>query len=206
MLETLGVTPSRSLKENVGRMLRGHVGWVLSLFLMGLGFKFAMVLKSDSPVPYLDQWEAEAINTYLPWFHHTLSFGDLFEAHNEHRIFWTKIYDLALLLLNRQWDSELQMTLNAVLHCGALAGFGWLMARLMGKENWPFIWLPLMLTLALPFAWENTLAGFQSQFYFMLIFSLLTIWLLGLNEPWSVRWILGIVAGVAGWFTMASGF
>ncbi len=200
------MTPSRRLKDIVGRMFRGHGGWALSLFLMGLGVKFMMVLKSDSPLPYLDQWEAEAINTYLPWFHHTLSLGDLFKAHNEHRIFWTKLYDLALLILNRQWDSELQMALNAVVHCATLAGFGWLMARLMGRENWPFIWLPLALTLMLPFAWENTLAGFQSQFYFMLIFSLLTIWLLGLSEPWSLRWFLGAAAGVAGWFTMASGF
>ena len=197
---------NRRRKETVERNFRGHVGWVLSLFLIGLGMKFRMVLKSDRPLPYLDQWDAEAVNTYLPYFNHTLSFTGLFKAHNEHRIVFTRIYDLVLLLLNGQWDSELQMAFNAIFHCAALAGFGWLMARVMGKENWPFIWLPLALALALPFAWENTLAGFQSQFYFLIIFALLTLWLLGTSEPWTRHWWLGVVCGVLGLFTMASGF
>jgi hypothetical protein len=198
--------PTRRWKETAQQSIRGHLGWVLSLFLIGLGIKFMMVLKSDSPLPYYDQWDAEAVNTYLPYFHHTLSIAGLFKAHNEHRIFFTRVYDLLLLLLNGQWDSELQMALNAILQCAALAGFGWLMARLMGRENWLFIWPPLVLALVLPFGWENTLAGFQSQFYFLLIFALLTLWLLGMNEPWTLRWSLGVVAGILGLFTMASGF
>src|ERR1700733_8428403 len=104
------------------RNFRGDLGWVLSLFLIGLGMKFRMVLKSDSPLPYFDQWDAEAVNTYLPYFHHTLSLGGLFTAHNEHRIVLTKVYDLILLLMNGQWDSELQMAFNAVIHCAGLAG------------------------------------------------------------------------------------
>ncbi|HZQ47072.1 MAG TPA: hypothetical protein VFC07_08675, partial [Verrucomicrobiae bacterium] len=58
----------------------------------------------------------------------------------------------------------------------------------------------------LPFAWENTIWGFQSQFYFLLFLSLLTIWLLGLSESFSIRWWLGVIAAVAALFTMASGF
>ena len=68
------------------------------------------------------------------------------------------------------------------------------------------VWLPLVLALALPFGWENSLAGFQSQFYFLLVFSLLTLWLLGLHPPESARWWCGAAAAVMALFTLASGF
>jgi len=70
---------------------------------------------------------------------------------------------------------------NAFLHSGAIAGFGWLMASLIGKKYWPAIWLLLALIIVPPFAWENTLWGFQSQFYFMVIFCPATLRLLGLE-------------------------
>ncbi len=197
---------TRRGKEWAAQNFRGHLGWVLSLFLVGLGAKFLMILQSNSPLPYYDQWEGEAVDTYVPYYEHALALVDLFKAHNEHRIFFTRVYDLMLLLLNGQWDSQLQMTLNAGLHCAAIAGFGWLMAGLLGKARWPLIWPPLALALVLPFGWENTLWAFQSPFYFMLIFSLLTMWWLGLGEPFSVRWKLGVATGVMALFTMASGF
>jgi hypothetical protein len=87
-----------------------------------------------------------------------------------------------------------------------VAGFGWVMASLPGKRSWLLIWPVLALDLALPFGWENTLWGFQSQFYFLLIFSWLTIWLLGLHNPWSGRWWLGALTGFAAVLTVASGF
>ena len=143
---------------------------------------------------------------YFPYFEGKLSLADLFAAHNEHRIFFTRIYGLGLLLLNGQWDGQLQMVINAIIHCATLAGLGWLMSRWLEKRYWILLWLPLILALALPLGWENSLAGFQSQFYFLLVFSLLTLWLLGLHKPNSARWWCGAVAAVMSLFTLASGF
>jgi hypothetical protein len=198
--------PTRSRLSGFGRSLRGHWGWIVSLFLVTLGAKLWLIHRSGTPLPFLDQWDGEAISLYFPFLQHHLSLADLFQAHSEHRIVFTRLCDLALLLLNGQWDNQLQMVVNAFIHSAAIAGFGWLMARLMGRQCWPWIWLPLALALVLPFAWENTLSGFQSQFYFLLIASGVTIWGLGLNEPWSRGWRLGGYVAVAALFTVAAGF
>jgi hypothetical protein len=179
--------------------------WMLSLFLVGLGAKLWLIQRFGTPLPFWDQWE-EARVVYVPYFEGKLSLPDLFSAHNEHRILCTRLYSLALLLLNGQWDGQLQMVVNAVIHCATLAGLGWLMCRWLEKKYWVWIWLPLVLVLALPFGWENSLAGFQSQFYFLVVFSLLTLWLLGLYPPLSARWWCGAAAAIMALFTVASGF
>jgi hypothetical protein len=179
--------------------------WMLSLFLIGLGARLWLIHRFGTPLPFWDQWE-EARVVYVPYFEGKLSLADLFSAHNEHRILCTRIYSLALLLLNGQWDGQLQMVVNAIIHCATLAGLGWLMSRWLEKKYWILVWLPLVLVLALPFGWENSLAGFQSQFYFLVVFSLLTLWLLGLHPPKSVRWWCGVVAAIVALFTVASGF
>lgn len=166
--------------------------------------KLLMLQRCVNPLPYYDQWEAEAAAVYVPYYEHVLRIPDLFHPHNSHRIFFTRVYDLALLLLNRQWDSQLQMVLNAVIHCATVAGFAWLMAGLMGRRYWLFIWVPFAIAVMSPFGWENALWGFQSQFYFLLLFSLLTICLLG-SRPLSSPWRCGVFAGVCALFTMASG-
>ena len=179
--------------------------WMLSVFLIGLGARLWLIRRFGTPLPFWDQWE-EARVVYLPYLEGKLSVADLFSAHNEHRIFFSRIYGLALLLLNRQWDGQLEMVCDAVIHCATLAGLGWLMCRRLARQQCLLAWLPLVLLLALPFGWENTLAGFQSIFYFFLLLSLLTLWLLGLHPPGSVGWWCGAAAAIMALFTLASGF
>jgi hypothetical protein len=183
-----------------------HFTWAASLFLAGLGAKFGLILAYGFSLPYHDQWPAEAFELFIPCLSGKFSLAVLFEPHNEHWIIFTRILELSLLQLNGQWDSVLEMACNAAIHCAGAAGFGWLMASLLGKRSWLLIWPVLALDLALPFAWENTLWGFQSQFYFLQIFSWLTIWLLGTNQSWSARWWLGAAIALADVFTMAPGF
>ena len=183
-----------------------HFAWATSLFLTGLGAKLGLIFIYGRSLPYLDQWPGEGIELFVPWFTGHFSVATLFSPHNEHRIFFTRLLDLALLLLNGQWDSLLEMACNAVILCAGVAAFGWAAAALLGKRSWPLVWTVLALDLAVPFAWENTLWGFQSQFYFLLIFSWLTIWLLGLNPAWSRRWWLGALAALAAVFSIATGF
>ena len=180
--------------------------WAASLFLAGLGAKLCLVAGYGRPLPYLDQWPGEAIEMFVPLSAGQSVLAVLFHPHNEHFIVFTRALELLLVKLNGQWDSLLEMTCNAVIHCAAVAGFAWAMASLFGKRSWLVLWPALALVLALPFAWENTLWGFQSQFYFLFLFSWLTIWLLGMNPAWSWKWWLGVVAALAADFTMAAGF
>lgn len=143
---------------------------------------------------------------YLPYFAGKLSLADLLSAHNDHRIFFHRVYSLGLLLLNRQWDGQLQMVGNAILHCATLTGLGCLMCRWIQSKYWILVWLPLVLVLVLPFGWENSISGFQSFFYFAVTFSLLALWLLGLYPPGSIPWWCGAAAAIMVLFTLSSGF
>ena len=156
-------------------LVREHLGWALSLFLVILGAKLWLIHQAATSLPLLDQWDGEGADVFLPWLQGHLSFADLLRGHNEHRILFTRLLDLGLLEMNHQWDNQLEVVVNAILHTTTLTIFGCAMARMLGKICWPIIWAALALVSVPPFAWENTLWGFQSQFYFLLLFSLLTM-------------------------------
>ncbi len=178
--------------------------WLVSLFLVGLGSRLWLIHKAGTSLPFWDQWE-EARVVYIPYFEGKLSLAELFAAHNEHRIFFNRFYDLALLLLNGQWDNMVETVANAFTYTAGITGLGWIVARRAGCGFWPFVVLPLMLVLALPFGWENTLSGFHSQVYFGVLFSLLTIWLLGCQEPLSYRWGAGVFVAIGSLCVPVSG-
>jgi len=60
---------------------------------------------------------------------------------------------------------------------------------------------------SIPYGWENTLAGFQSQFYFLLLFSFVFLWCMVRYEPSGrLRFLVGIVScAVLSFFSLASG-
>ncbi|HUB87721.1 MAG TPA: hypothetical protein VMB22_07490, partial [Verrucomicrobiae bacterium] len=63
----------------------------------------------------------------------------------------------------------------------------------------------LMPFFALPYAGENTIWAFNSQAYFLAIFSVPTLAGLGFGKPGGWSWWVGLAAAVMGLFTMASG-
>jgi hypothetical protein len=178
--------------------------WVLGAFLVMLGAKLWLLKEFGTPLPYWDNWD-DAHTVFVPYFEGKLSLASLLSPHNEHRLFFTRIFDLGLLVANGQWDNHVLTVVNAVIHSSSLTGLGCLMARSMDGKPWPQIFLPLMLAVTVPFAWDNTFGGFHSMFYFMLLFSLLTIWLLGMHEPFNARWWLGVGTVACSLFTAASG-
>lgn len=187
------------------RGLLQDLAWAMSIFLVGTGLKLRLIFHCASSLPYTDQWDGEGANLYIPFYQHRSILGELLSGNNEHRILFTRLYDLLLLVFNHQWDNRLQMVCNAMIHAATLAGLGWLLARLLGRKFWPVLWVLLVPMLALPFGWENTLAGFQSQFYFLVTLNFLAIWLWGLHDAFSWKWWLGVTAAVLSVFTVASG-
>ncbi len=176
------------------------------LFLLVLGAKLWLIRDFGSDLPYWDQWNSEAGHLLIPWFGDSLTMAHFFESHNEHRIVFTRLIALALTVLNGQWDALLGMVVNAAIHALSAVVLVWVMIRAGGWKTALPALPAVALAFALPFSWENTLAAFQSQFYLLLLLSLVSIALLILRKPLSAWWFAGIAVAAAGIFTMASGF
>src|SRR5687768_9324622 len=104
------------------------VGLATCLFLLIVAAKWAIFDRYGSPMPDWDQWDAEAVELFIPWFEGKDFLSHLFHPHNEHRVILTKLQNLALVLLNGQWDSRLEAVTNALLHTVLAVAF-WLCAR-----------------------------------------------------------------------------
>lgn len=189
-------TPARTERSERLPLLAAGV------FLVIFGARLLLVRIAGTDLPFWDQWDAEAIHLYLPYFDGTLSPGDLFAPHNEHRIALTRLAALGLLLVNGTWDPLLQMTLNAALYAATGAAVFWLL-RTGAAIPWG---LSVALLFSLPFGWQNTLGGFQLQMYLLVGLSFLFFWLLTDETPPPWRWAAGSLCAVLLLFTMASGF
>ena len=188
------------------------VGWInvaaslLALFLVVAGARWWLVQTYTTELPYVDQWDGEASAVLKPWMEGQLHWGDLFRPHNEHRIVLTRALCLGLFAANGQWDGQLETTVNAAL-CG---GFAVLTAGTLLRVFGPGWRWTILAAVAvcdtLPFGWENTLNGFQSQNYFLIIFSLAAVWGLGLHRAGAMEWLIGLAGAVLACLSMGSGF
>ncbi len=179
---------------------------VLGFVLLILGGKFWFIGAAGSDLPMWDQWDGEGAMTLQPWIEGTLDARAIFHPHNEHRLITTKLYVLGLFAANGQWSAFVETTANAVVHVlSALLLLG--LARRWLAGRW-FIAFGALLALlfTLPFSWENTLFGFQVQFYLLLLFSLAQLALTLASDRFGWRWWLGQACGLLAVATMASGF
>lgn len=183
------------------------IGWLpwIALLATIIGARLWLVSLFATGLPIHDQWDAEAAFLFKPWLEGHLTWTDLFRLHNEHRIMPSRLLALGLLRLNGQWDAQLQMAVNAIL-CGiigiAVTAAAW---RFFSRQSIPCLAAAISLWLALPYAQENTLWGFQSCFYFTLIFSLIAIWGLSFHPAFSKPWWFGGMSAILACFSMASG-
>jgi hypothetical protein len=184
--------------------------WVILLqygafVAMLFGIKLWLIGFYGNATPYWDQWDAEAADLYKPFLEGALHWTDLFAPHNEHRIFTTRLLALAELSINGVWNPLLQMVVNAGLHIVALVISIALLTRVIGRNHLPALLVFALAMFGVPYAWENTLAGFQSQFYFVLLFSMLFLWCAVTQEPLSALWWGGVVCGMFAFLSLASG-
>ena len=128
-----------------------------------------------------------------------------FSPHSEHRLLLTRLLAMGLLEFAGQWDVILQMYVNAALHTGVLIVVLYLLRDLVDRTSGMILAMFGALVLMVPFGWENTLAGFGNQFYFLMLFSVLSLaGTLGAAAN-SLRWWVEVVLSVASFFCMASG-
>lgn len=168
--------------------------------------KMLLISAYGNATPFWDQWDAEADYLYRPWLEGTFSWSHLLGLHNEHRIVTTRILGLVLLEMNgRVWNPILQMQVNALLHVLATCVLLYFVTRVVPEKLRLAIYIFVAFVFSIPFGWENTLAGFQSQFYFLLLFSFVFLWSMAACESYSLKWWAGILAGILCTLSLASG-
>ena len=195
--------PRMSLKvENLG------LAWMIYPFacaLVVIGAKCWMISRYGSPTPFSDQWDAEGAFLYPKYFDGTLSFFDLISPHNEHRILVTRLWSLLLLELEGYWDPILQMVANTLILGAAVALFIAAFRPILDHRSWLVFALFSMVIFSLPFGWANTLAGFSSSWYFMLLFSIAGLVVIIDAAAFTPRWWLAALLLILSYFSIAGG-
>ena len=171
-----------------------------------LGTKLWLIHENATVAPLGDQWDGEALWLYEPYLNGHLDWlSELFSAHNEHRILFTRVLDLLLLELAGQWDPVLQMMVNAALHTTFVVLLLFSVLRWLPGIVFFGLCLFASMLFAIPFAIENILGAFQSPFYLLLLFSIAAISLVVPSRTFSSRWWIGTVLGLSSVFCLASG-
>jgi hypothetical protein len=170
------------------------------------GARFWLVDTCGSSVPFWDQWDAEGEALFAPLLQGNLPLSHFFAPHNEHRIVLTRLLALGLFELNGMWDPRLEMVVNAAIAAGTAALVAGLLLREIGWRWWRPVVCAVAVLWTLPYAWENTVWGFQSQFYLLLFFSFLALWGLCHGRTCSAAGWIGTASAVLACLTMASGF
>jgi len=169
-----------------------------------LGAKLWLIAVYGSSTPFWDEW-VEPVTLFRPYLTGQLSIHDLLAAHNEHRIFLTRLVALALFVAEGRWDPVARTLVNAAIHAAAIGVFLVMLSRTLDAARTWILALLAALLFALPFGWANTLVAFQTQFYFLVLLGPLSLWLLYASAAWSLRWWLGTLLGVLTYFSVASG-
>lgn len=178
----------------------------IGLVLIILGGKFMLIRSHGTDVPHWDAWIIEGESLIKPWVEDDLDFSVLYSNHNEHRPLFTRVWALGIFVLNGQWDARLEAVANTSLHIASALILFFLLSPLFRGWMKPVLPLLLVLTFALPFNWENTLRGFQSQFAFLLLFTLVYLHGSLMRKSPGIGWWVAQFAGLATLLTAASGF
>ncbi|MEI7707647.1 MAG: hypothetical protein WCI90_05200 [Chlorobium sp.] len=182
--------------------------WLYFAFIfIVFGAKAVIISNFGSSVPFWDQWSAEGLGLYCPLIDGTLRWTDLFSSHNEHRIFTTKVLHLLLFKLNSGvWDPMVQMYANAAIHTISLVLLLFFLQKGMTQGSRLQFFAFATLLFAVPYGHQNTLSGFQSQFYFLLLFSFPFLWSISRYRTGYYHWFFVIVfSGFMSFFSLASG-
>jgi hypothetical protein len=177
----------------------------VSLFLILVGSRAAVINYAGNPTPFTDEWDGEAANLLKPYLEGALAIGDLFHAHNEHVIFFTRLLTLGVFSLSGYWDVILQMIANAVIDAATVVAIAYALSRPL-RGAWATAAMILsVLVNALPLSYDNILLGFNTHFYLLLAFSFASLCLMADSQAWSPRWAAGGLSGLASFLCMASG-
>lgn len=171
-----------------------------------LALRLLLVSRYGSSYPFWDQWDAEIDGLYRRYLDGSLGLADFLRPHNEHRIFFTRLMALSLFLGNQlQFDAQVEMYANLVIYAIAASLLAWSIGRTLPRRMLPLFALVFVAACGVPVGWENTIAGFQNQFYILFGLAVALIWYATRMQPgwYSAALLLG--GSTASILTMGSG-
>jgi hypothetical protein len=150
-------------------------------------------------VPFGDEWQM--IPLFAKWHAHALTFHDLYEQHNEHRILFPKLIFLAFAALTH-WNLRAEMFFSVALVAATSAAIYVLIRRTLpdSPRRVALLWVLANLLLFSPSQGENWLWGFQLQVFIpnlCLVAALVTI---------TSAWNSSARIAVAGFFAVVASF
>ncbi|HEY4787233.1 MAG TPA: hypothetical protein VIH57_14340 [Bacteroidales bacterium] len=182
---------------------------ILTLLIACSIFLFVWIFGVN--VLYLDEWFfASLVKKFQSG---GLDFAFLFSQHNEHRIFFPNLFYLVLLPISHM-NSKVIMFVNAILVCIEFCCF-YLIAKKQFKFSFSEMpaWLLVVPLFVFNFRqWQDLIWAFQLAFYMVLIFSILSLYLLDkLDETSSERWrifffFIANLSAIIATFSSAMGF
>lgn len=142
-------------------------------------------------VPYWDQWEL--VPTLEKMHNHTLTLNDIWQQHNEHRIFFPKLLMLFLAYFSG-WNFFVELCANLIMVTICLyLLFSMLDSTSDFKKNTIIKVIVTLLVFSMV-QYENWLCGWQLQIFMSLLGSIITI--LSLNK-WQGT-VHGLIIAIAG--------
>ena len=178
-----------------------------ALFMAGLIPAILLVIcvsKYAVNVPYGDEWLI--IPLIEKWQNHQLTFADIFQQHNEHRIAIPKLIYLAFAQLTH-WNLQAEMFFSIALCIGTSVGLYLLLQRTvrLPRTQVLLLWIVCNALIFSPTQAENWLWGFQLQVFIpnlCLVAALVAV----SAEPGSLtRWTLAAGLTVIATFSFGNG-
>jgi hypothetical protein len=196
----------RTAARNRPAEVRPAPAWLLGAgaFAIVCGASLFTVDRWAFSHPFWDAWH-DGQELLKPFVQGRLRFLDLFAPHNEHRIALTRLWSLVFFRLDGLWDNRTITTANTVLHALAVGVLVTALGlRHRARDAW-LLALVLVIPASLPLAMDDLLFGFQSQFYFLLLYAPTALWLLTHCKPASAGFALGALCGTLALFSVGSG-
>ena len=184
----------------------GLYGLAFGIFLIVAGVRFWVIDRYSVNVPTNDALIKEcqrleaAILNGEPWL------GNFLKPHNEHRLYVSLGVSAGLTLLGRQWDNRMQSGVGGLVCAATLAGLFLIACRHLPKSRWALAAAIMLAVGASLMAWENIVSGFQTSFYFLILFSCVAIYAACQDRAGIGLRCAGAVSGLLAVFTMGSGF
>jgi hypothetical protein len=180
-------------------------------WLLGCG-AFAVVLGAS--LLWVDRWAAiqpvwdelgDGLDLYQPFANGRYTWKQLFASWFEHRITLARLWALGSFALDGQWSNKVQAACNALINASGAALLLVLLARRLKAAETLVMAIVIVLPRALPLATQNVSWGFQSQFYFLLLYAPLALWALSADRLDWKPGLLGIACLLLSLFSVGSG-
>jgi hypothetical protein len=179
--------------------------WCLLLALVPLVYLVGLIARYSVEVPYMDEWE------FVPLLERTyqgsLTFHELWEQHNEHRIIFPRLILLAMARLTG-WNHNWGLALNVALACALFAVLTGQIRKTRKDLNCESLYWAVPACSLIVFSisqFENWLWGWQMQMLLNVLAASASLILLA-SRPFSwLKFASASLLGIVATYSFANG-